>query len=216
VRVIIVQPVLEAHPSDGFSLWPVAEAESYDHLPLSGELSPAEVGTAVMSIAGCNNVDPPAGAPPRPADPVAAFLHGLLTMDDLFAAGGLRVTDTATGIVLLPGCCIGLEDWRNWSLALDGGPAPSSYDFGHDPSPTVERVGETVRLTVDGEQDDSPVIEVTAAELRHLLAGAEKDLTGFLNQVSGWAARELPGHATSIVAAVSRALDIPPRREPLA
>ncbi len=53
-----MQPVLEIYPPDDFALRPVAEIESFSYLPLSGELAPAEVGTAVMRIAGYNDIDP--------------------------------------------------------------------------------------------------------------------------------------------------------------
>ncbi|MFB8032153.1 hypothetical protein ACFC5Z_04185 [Streptomyces sp. NPDC056004] len=110
--MIVMQPVLEIYEPDGFDLWPVAEVESFGFLPLSGELSPAEVGSAVRRIAGCNDIDPDGDRPPRPVDALGSFLHGLLTFDNLVAAGGLRVTDDSTGITFLPGCCDGLEDWR--------------------------------------------------------------------------------------------------------
>ncbi len=50
---------------------------------------------------------------PVPAHKSPVTLHGLLAFDDLFAAGGLRVVDDSTGAVFLPGCCDGLEDWRD-------------------------------------------------------------------------------------------------------
>lgn len=50
--MIAIQPVLEIYALDGFDLWPVAEIEPFDFLPLSGGLSPAELRTAVMRIAG--------------------------------------------------------------------------------------------------------------------------------------------------------------------
>ncbi|MBB5081882.1 hypothetical protein HNR40_007377 [Nonomuraea endophytica] len=205
--MIVMQPVLEVYAFDGFSLWPVAEVESYGYLPLNGQLSPAEVGTAVMRIADCNNVDPTADEPPRPADPLEASLHGLLTMEDLFASGGLRVTDTSTGVIVLPGCCSGLEEWRDWFLAIDG----AVVSFGHDPAPGVERIDDTVRLTVDTEQNNSPSIEMNVADLRQLLAGAEKDLTDFLDLASDWATSHLPDHAGAVATAIARALDLPPK-----
>ncbi|MEU0400556.1 hypothetical protein ABZ318_09920 [Streptomyces sp. NPDC006197] len=74
--MIVLQPVLEVRPSDGFTLWPVAESAPYGFLPLSGTLGPAEVGTAVMRIADCNDIDPENdGRPPRPADPLGSFPH---------------------------------------------------------------------------------------------------------------------------------------------
>jgi hypothetical protein len=212
--VIVLQPVLEVHPPDGFTLWPVAGiGEPYGFMPLGGSLTPAEIGTAVMCIAGCNDCTECGKAAPesddhpaRPTDPLGAFLHGLLTTGDLFTPGGLRVTDTDTGTTLLPGCCNGLEERGDWYGVLDGDGWAS---FGHDPSPLAERLGDTVRLTVDTDRDDSPVIELSAAELRRLLAGAERDLTGFLRLAATWAARHLPGRAPQVTAALARALVLP-------
>ncbi|WP_405674789.1 hypothetical protein OG292_02930 [Streptomyces sp. NBC_01511] len=202
-----MQPVLEINTPDGFDLWPVAEVVPFSFLPLSGELSPAEVGTAMMRIAGCNDIDPDGDRPPRPSDPLDSFLHGLLTFENLFAAGGLRVTDDSTGITFLPGCCDGLEDWRDWHRLVDGG---GLLGFGHDPvSPVAERFGGIVRLTVNAEQSDSPVIEVSVVELRHLLAGAERDLADFLALAADWVHQHLPGHYASVTAALARVLDLP-------
>ena len=206
-----MQPVLEVYPPDGFGLWPVADAVPFGFMALSGELTPLEVGTAVMRIAGCNDIDPEHnGRPPRPTDPLGSFLHGLLTFDTPFAAGGLRVTDSATGVVFLPGCCNGLEDWREWHQVLDGS---GRTGFGHDPAPCAERHGGTVRLIVDAEQSDSPVIELSVTDLRRLLAGAEHDLVSFLALAADWAVQHLPGHAAPVTAALARALDLPPPAE---
>ncbi|MEU1823122.1 hypothetical protein [Streptomyces abikoensis] len=204
--MIVLQPVLEMCSPDGFALWPVAEFEPYGFLPLSGALGPADLGTAIMRIADCNNTETDDDRPPRPADPLGSFLHGLLTTHDLFAPGGLRVTDTTTGTTLLPGCCNGLEEWRDWLEVLDGDGWAS---FGHDPSPLAERFGDTVRLTVDAEQDDSPVIELPLSELRRLLAAAERDMADFLQLAADWAAQHLPDHAASVTAALAHALNLP-------
>ncbi|MBT2382011.1 hypothetical protein [Streptomyces sp. ISL-11] len=202
-----MQPVLEIYPPDGFVLWPVAEVEQFSYLPLSGELAPEEVGTAVMRIASCNDIDPGHDdRPPRPADPLGSFLHGLLTFDNPFAAGGMRVTDSHKGTTFLPGCCNGLEDWRDWREVVDGSGHAS---FGHDPDPFAERFGDTVRLTVDAEQSDSPVIELSVTELRHLMDGAERDLARFLSVAFDWASQYLPDHFTPVAAALARALAMP-------
>lgn len=182
----------------------------YGFLPLGGALTPAEVGTAVMRVAACDVHDEaapqPGDRPARPADPLGTFLHGLLTTDHLFVPGGLRVTDTATGAILLPGCCNGLEERGDWYAVLDGDGRAS---FGHDPSPLAERLGDTVRLTVDADRDDSPAIELPAAEPRRLLAGAERDPTGFLRLAAAWAARHLLGRAPQVTATLARALALP-------
>ncbi|MER8047452.1 hypothetical protein [Streptomyces sp. NPDC094032] len=201
-----MQPVLEMYVPDGFGLWPLAAVEPFAFLPLSGELSSAEVGAAVARIAGCNDIDPGGDRPPRPADALSSFLHGLLTFDELFAAGGLRVTDHSTGITFLPGCCNGLEDWRDWREVTEGAGRTA---FGHDPDPVAERIGSTVRLTVDSEQRDSPVIELPVTDLRHLLDAVERDLADFLTLAADWAFLHLPDRCAPVTAALARVLDLP-------
>lgn len=125
----------------------------------------------------------------------------------------MRVTDSSTGITFLPGCCNGLEDWRDWREVVDGSGRAS---FGHDPDPLAERLADTVRLTVDAEQSDSPVIELSVTELRHLLDGAEHDLTNFLSVAADRVSQYLPDHFTPVTAALARVLalpasDVPPK-----
>ncbi|MEU2072385.1 hypothetical protein [Streptomyces anulatus] len=84
--MIVMQPVLETSVPDDFSLWPVAEGASSRFTALSGDLTSAEVGTALMLIARCNDIDPDLGAgddrPPRPArDPKAGAGRGWLDND---------------------------------------------------------------------------------------------------------------------------------------
>ncbi|MFF4457865.1 hypothetical protein [Streptomyces goshikiensis] len=204
-----MQPVLEMNTPDGFDLWPVAETEQFSFLPLSGGLSPAEIGTALMRIAACNDIDPDddGDLPPRPTEPLNGFLHGLLNLDSPYAAGGLRVTDNSTGITFSPGCCDGLEDWHDWYQVVDGS---GVIGYGHDPEPSLaERLGDTIRLTVDTDRNDSPVIELSVAELRHLLASAERDLIEFLAAATDWIAEHLPDHSVPLTAALARVLALP-------
>lgn len=42
-----------------------------------------------------------------------------------------------------------------------------------------------------------------------MLAGAERDLTDFLNLAAAWASRHLPAHATEVTDALARALSLP-------
>ncbi|MEU9035062.1 hypothetical protein AB0D45_09130 [Streptomyces sp. NPDC048352] len=204
-----MQPVLEMNTPDGFDLWAVAETERFSLLPLTGDLSPAEIGTALMRIAACNDVDPAddGDLPPRPTEPLSGFLHGLLNLDNPYAAGGLRVTDISTGIAFSPGCCDGLEDWHDWYRVLDGS---DIIGYGHDPQPSLaERHGDTIRLTIDTDRTDSPVIELSVIELRRLLAGAQHDLTEFLAAATVWTSEHLPDHSVPVTAALARVLALP-------
>ncbi|WP_223206331.1 hypothetical protein [Streptomyces xanthii] len=208
-RVMVMHPVLEMSAADDFALWPVGEHEASGYLVLNGELTPAEVGTAVMQIAHCNDFEPDEEHGPCPTDPLGAFLHGLLTLPDLFAAGGFRVTENATDTVFVePGCCNGLETWRDWLEVLDG---TGFSSFGHDPSSVAERVGDMVRLSFDVYgPDGSPVIELPVDETRRLVAGARQDLQNFLGLAGIWAEQHLPAHAATVTAALARALDLAP------
>ncbi|MFK0128999.1 hypothetical protein ACIQRZ_01470 [Streptomyces rubiginosohelvolus] len=205
--MMVMQPVLEIFAADDFALWPVGEHESFGYLVLNGKLTPAEVGTAVMRIADCNDFEPEEEHGPCPTDPLGIFLHGLLTMPDLFAAGGFRVTDAATGTVFVePGCCNGLETWRDWLDVLDG---TGRAHFGHDPSSAAERLGDTVRLTHDVYRaDGSKVTELPADQVRRLVADARHDLEDFLGLAGAWAEQHLPAHAAPVTAALARALDL--------
>ncbi|WP_116244709.1 hypothetical protein [Nocardiopsis sp. FIRDI 009] len=131
--MIIMEPVLEIRPSDGFALWPVGGSAPYGFLPLDGALDPAGIGSAVMSVADDNDVGSSEDRPTRPEESPDGFLHGLLTSDGPVTPGGLRVTDTASGTTLVPGCCAGLETWREWCGLPDD---PGPVCLGHDPSPS--------------------------------------------------------------------------------
>ncbi|MGW2372361.1 hypothetical protein [Kitasatospora sp. NPDC001683] len=200
-----MQPVLEMDaPDEDFALWPTGSFEPYGFLVLDGRLTPRDVGSALWRIAGANEDAPEDDSEDGGPE---AFLHGLLTAEYLVAPGGFRVTDGATGAVFAPGCCNGLEEWREWLDVTDGS---GEGWFGHDPYAAAQRVGGTVRLTADTEVAHSPVIEVPVAELRRLLAGAEQDLRDFVRLAGGWAARRFPEHAPAVTAALTRALALEP------
>lgn len=203
-----MEPVLEVANERGFSLWPVDSAEPSSFMALNGMLAPSAIGTAVMSIAWHNSRadDGTDSFRSQPLDPIGELLHGLLTTEDPFVAGGLRVVDNASGAVLLPGCCNGLEERGDWRFVVDGRGGVCSVGFGHDPDPAAERAGDRVRLFVDSERDDSPVFDVPVEELKRLLEGAERDLADFLELVPVWAAEYVPSHASELTAAVARAL----------
>ncbi|MFF3847963.1 hypothetical protein [Streptomyces sp. NPDC002328] len=82
-------------------------------------------------------------------------------------------------------------------------------------SPIAEHFGSVVRLTVNAEQSDSPVIELPVTELRDLLVGAERDLADFLALAADWASQQLRDHCSAVTAALARLLDLPTPAVPL-
>ncbi|MFJ8626169.1 hypothetical protein ACIRD3_25480 [Kitasatospora sp. NPDC093550] len=210
-----MQPVLEIFAPEGFASWPTDEHGRCGYLALDGRLTSAQVGTAVWRLADHNDVElapeEVAERGARPQDPLDGFLHGLLTDPHPYAPGGLRLTDSATGTVVEPGCCTGLEEWRSWREVTEGS---GTAWLGCEPDTRAERVGRVVRLTVDTEAEDGPVIELPLEELRRLLAGVERDLRDFLSLTARWAERQLPDHAPALTAALARALDLDPAPAP--
>lgn len=61
---------------------------------------------------------------------IIEFIRRMIDADCLIAPGGLRIRDTSRGIAVNPGCCFGLENWRDWLDVADGG----TPWLGHDPS----------------------------------------------------------------------------------
>lgn len=85
----------------------------------------------------------------------------------LFALGGL--------VTVQPGCCAGLENWRESWWLLDGDRTPP---FAHDPTPVAEEVGAVFRLWPD-EAERYAYVDIPRAELPGLLDGVRRDLEAF-------------------------------------
>jgi hypothetical protein len=179
--VIILQPVLETYSVNDFTLWPVAEQPVGNLLVLSGDMREAEVGTAMAVIAEYN---------------CAEALQSLLDGACLFAPGGLRIRDTATGTAVNPGCCCGIEGWRGWFELLDG----AEPWFGHSPTPKTEHHGDLVRLWPDEDDTAGRPVEVTRTDLAGLLQTAHDVLRGFLRLAGEWAERVEPVSAPGFTA----------------
>jgi hypothetical protein len=199
--MVIVDVVLETYDAVDFTAWPIAEPSSDRLLALSGQMSPAEVGAAMAVIFSYNRI---------PVEPAASLTQShleqhLAEADALIAPGGLRFCDTATGVEVAPGCCFGLENWRDWWDV----PLGREIWLGHSPTPQLEHQGQTIRLW-QGNQDDSAVhaIDFTFSELRRLLISAQQHLSAFLELVRPWATNIAPGLTGSLIAVLDEHLRI--------
>ncbi|GAA2624075.1 hypothetical protein GCM10010399_64300 [Dactylosporangium fulvum] len=154
--------------------WPVATREPGTWLTLDGTCDDLEVGLFAAVVASSNNIPP----------------GELATAKHLIAPGGLTLTDTNT--VITPGCCCGLEDWRDWARALDDNTPPW---LGHDPTPKMS-IGDRVTVWQDtGPLENhapilsGPYLTLTRTHLADLLHGVHRDLTEFTAAFAAWAAR---------------------------
>ncbi|MFI9780795.1 hypothetical protein ACIHCV_40110 [Streptomyces sp. NPDC051956] len=121
--------VLETYDATDSALWPIADPPAHYFLALSGELSARELGTAMAVLTSYNKTDHERRTL-EPEDSAEQVSH-LVRTDCAIAPGGLRIRDTVTAVTALPGCCFGLENWRDW-LDLMNGEEPW---LGHDPTP---------------------------------------------------------------------------------
>lgn len=200
--MVTLTPVIEVGPSEVPSLWPITDLAG--HVPLSGCLTPGEVGT-LMHVIMVENLGPSEawreGATP------ADLAEELLSMDGLIAPGGLQVHDSAAGLTISPSCCAGLEDWRGWA-ALPQGDAPF---LGHDPSPWVEILDDRFRVWPDDRPEQlaqDRFIDIPAAALAQLLQAVQRDLLGFMRAAETWALEVVPQYAPVLVELLDESFDI--------
>ncbi|MGW2281503.1 hypothetical protein [Streptomyces sp. NPDC001770] len=202
--MLIAQAVLETSNTTDFSLWPVADLPSCGFMALTGRMSSLEVGSALAAPAEHNAR---ADDDDVPSTGAGEAIRGLLETDKVIAPGGLRIHDTRTGVTVRPGCCCGLEDWREWADVADG----ETVWLGHDPSPRLEHADGVVRLWQVGAdaQEVSPgqPVEIAVGELPALLRAVREGLRGFLALTGQWAARHVPALAGELVARLDEGLD---------
>ncbi|MET9227660.1 hypothetical protein [Lentzea sp. NPDC003310] len=142
------------------------------HIELSGQMSREKVDAALAAIAEYNRDEDGTGS-----------CAGLLEQECLIMAGGLRVRDTATGVQVEPGCCAGLEDWRQWLWLADG----ERPWLGHSPEPGLEFRDGAALLWQDSGRVDGPACEIPIADVPGHLESVRRDLAGFLDLVRRWA-----------------------------
>ncbi|MGP3959282.1 hypothetical protein ACTWPT_25065 [Nonomuraea sp. 3N208] len=191
--------VLETYDVVDFTAWPIAKPPSDRLLVLSSQMSSAEVGTAIAVIVSYNGIS---------VDSIGDLTADLLEehlaeTGGLIAPGGLRFRDTATNIQVAPGCCFGLESWRDWWDVVLG----QDLWLGHDPTPQLER-GDRVIWLRQSDEDDSQPIEVTLDELATLLIAAQQQLSDFLRLVQQWTISTAPDITDRLVSALDEYLRI--------
>jgi hypothetical protein len=197
--VITLTPVLERSPLD-CPFWPVERTDFVFAIPRVPTLS--QVGTVVWMLIA-NSVDAASSA----AGAIEDYLN---CEEDAFAQGGLRLS--GGDVVIDPGCCTGIGEWRDWLRILDG----QVIDLGHDPWPLVEHRGPLVRVWADEDPfspagprpPDGPHIDLPRDALPGLLRGVQEDLAGFLSAVRPWASDIRADLAEPLALALDQCLQI--------
>lgn len=211
--MIILEPVIETCDAVDFTAWPVSVPADSPYLVLSGELTSAGIGTAMAVIVSCNDGILGKDGNEVPEGPGTAWAIERLTRAEcLIAPGGLRVRDIDAGLTVNPGCCFGLENWREWERVAAG----ETVWLGHDPDPWAEHLGSTIRIWPDrirggGETPTAgPPVEIAAGDFPGLIADAHQKLRGFLGLLAPWALPLAGETAGSLAAALAARFRIGP------
>lgn len=194
-----IEAVVEvSHPVSG-APWPVLPDTNTSHIRLHAGVTDEEIGSVMMTACLYNRIEI--------SDDAAETLGKLMENDGFVMPGGLRLS--AEGREVLPGCCCGLEDWREWLGVPDG---KNAIWTGHDPSPEVEYVDGGVRVWQDAKKEGVEFVGFDLGELAALLARVESDLAGFLYRLGKWSEYSAPGLGQRVAVYFAENMNIPTRR----
>ncbi|MFD4778595.1 hypothetical protein ACFWNU_32785, partial [Streptomyces sp. NPDC058427] len=193
--------VMEPFDAVDFGPWPTAAPGPDRLLALSDRMSPLEVGTAMAVLSNYNDGSED---PDGPDTDACVRIRSLLNADPVIAPGGILLQDTASGATSGPGCCFGLENWRDWLGLMSG----EDLWLGHDTAVRVEHRDALVRLWPEGGPPARTPIELPLADLPGLLQTVHDKLTGFLALAGDWASRSAPASAPALVAKLGADLGI--------
>ncbi len=177
---IKMQAIIEApyYQDEFICPWKVSDFEPFSKIRLHPEITIPEIGLVVAKLAQYNDIELSNSKP--------AIIEQILEAKSLVLPGGIEVIDEREKSIS-PGCCCGLERWREWFNFLSTGNSPW---LGHDPSPWLEMQGDMVSIWSDGLLEsvrNAFCFEVSRSQLKEALKLVENDLQGFLFSLESWA-----------------------------
>lgn len=168
-----IEAVVEISSFDGEPPWTVASVANFSFLRLFSGVTNEEIGSIILTACLYNQVEVHQSA----IETLSAFLA-----EEFVLPGGLQFSDDEQ-VKVVPGCCAGLEDWREWLDVPNG----KTIWAGHDPSPGVEFVDGNIRVWRDEKADGVDFIDFGVDEMCGLLEKVESDLKGFVFRLGKWA-----------------------------
>ncbi|GEM_PF-2333640 len=177
--MVKLTPVLQMNPGPAYAWAP--DYAPYQWVDLTGDAADADVANAVAALA-CYG-DEPEG------ETLEQVLRSMMAKENRVVAGGLRAE--RDGVIIEPGCCCGLERWRDWFDVKPGGDSPW---LGHDPDAYVECATERAIIHADA-APGAEAIAVDYAELSAARIAADATFTDFVRRLQEWLTRHAPGAA---------------------
>ncbi len=139
---------------------------------LSGEASDDDVARAIAGIATYSSE---IGVRATIAETSAAIVNA----KGFVVGGGLLFRDGDFAVE--PGCCCGLEGWRDWYAVKKDGQSPW---MGHDPMAWIDCTGDTAIVWSD--EIDARSATVSYEALREALDVAARDIAAFVERLRAW------------------------------
>ena len=174
--------------------WAVASIANLSFLRLFSGITDEEIGSIILTACLYNHIE----VFPSSTETLNAFLA-----EEFVLPGGLQFSEDEQ-VKVVPGCCCGLEDWREWLNVPNG----NTIWAGHDPSPGVEFVNGSVRVWQDEKADGVEYIDFGVEEMRGLLEKVEPDLKGFVVRLGEWADLVAPSLKSKIVQHFAKNMNI--------
>lgn len=177
--------------------WPIGTFKYGAHC-LQRDMSLEEIGLFMLSLTGYEKEDSP-----KNKDGIIERLIGRQTS---ILAGGIKVTDKQSGRCILPGCCCGIEGWREW---YSGNPW-----MGHDPDPWIEHADNgLIKIWSDGAIDNqrsSFSIDLNKGEFHENMKHVESNFVDFLSQIEAWGKKEQLANYLDLTEYIDKSFDIRP------
>lgn len=185
-------------------LLPCYEGTSYPgrHTPfhfLHGEMTDAELRAFLAAVFAY-------GYSAKQPDTLAETAELMLQREFQVLSGGLMAIKG--DFVAEPGCCCGLEGWRDWQHALTGSGTPW---LGHDPAPAAIPLESAILLHTDyGNEEDDETLPVTYPEFEEAYEGADTILRAFMDHFEKWLTAEIGIAGTELSARLRAWFQISP------
>lgn len=167
-EMISLKPVIEVPygPLEIEFAWEIVALPQGCFLPLSDQLALSEIGFVVAILMDYNHV---------------ATLADVLNAEALLLPGGIGVFKDDQPHIM-PGCCCGLESWREWEEFAETERSPWC---GHDPEAILRK--SEGRVSIEQKlYNETRHAELALSDYIEELKAVEKSLQGFVFSLEAW------------------------------
>jgi hypothetical protein len=191
-----IEAIIELYQPNSETPCPILSDPNLTFIRLYLGMSDEEIGSVIITACLYNRIDI--------FPSLTETLNAFLSLDSFILPGGLQFSEDGK-VKVSPGCCCGIEDWREW---LDVAHGKNSVWAGHDPSPWVEYIDDSVRIWQDERGKESSFVEIRIEEMTNQLRRIESDLRGFMVRPGKWTSYYAQNLESKIVEHFIKNMDI--------